>query len=162
MFDTTLLVVTRLMCDHYMGTSSKDEMYSLIYKSNLSLQTQLCHIIESVIACTYYEIIIYVRRNNILHCWYIKVLYVLVVPIMSGDKLAHETISSCHIGFKGFLKAVFQILSDKVHRCIHPNITISSTLTRAWRGFKSPHRQPNSVGIVDTFAGTEPLQNHNC
>ena len=24
---------------------------------------------------------------------------------MSGDKLAHETISSCHIGFKGFLKA---------------------------------------------------------
>ena len=27
----------------------------------------------------------------------IKVLFVLVVPIMSGDKLAHETISSCHI-----------------------------------------------------------------
>ena len=55
----------------------------------------------------------------------------IVVPIMSGDKLAHETISSCHIGFKWFLKAVFQILSDKVHRGIHPNITISSTLTRA-------------------------------
>ena len=55
---------------------------------------------------------------------------------MSGDKVAHETISSCHIGFKGFLKAVFKILSDKVHRCIHPNITISSTLTRAWRGLE--------------------------
>ena len=64
MFDTTLLVVTRLTCDHYMGTSSKDEMYSLIYKSNLSLQTQLCHIIELVIACTYYEIIIYVREKQ--------------------------------------------------------------------------------------------------
>ena len=36
MFDTTLLVVTRLMCDHYMGTSGKDEMYSLIYKSNIT------------------------------------------------------------------------------------------------------------------------------
>ena len=35
---------------------------------------------------------------------------------MYGDKLAHETISSWHIGFKGFLKAVFQILSDKVQR----------------------------------------------
>ena len=30
MFDTTLLVVTRLLCDHYMSTSSKDELYSLI------------------------------------------------------------------------------------------------------------------------------------
>ena len=34
---------------------------------------------------------------------------------MSGDKLAHETISSCHIGIKGFLKSVFQILSDKIY-----------------------------------------------
>ena len=34
-FDTTLLVVTRLIHDHYMGTSSKDEMYSLIYNFNL-------------------------------------------------------------------------------------------------------------------------------
>ena len=96
-------------------------------------------LLNHVIACTYYEIITYVLRNNILHCWYIKVLYVhvLVVPIMSGDKLAHETISCCHFGFKGFLKAVFQILSDKVHRCIHPNITISSALTRAWKGLRA-------------------------
>ena len=93
-------------------------------------------LLNHVIACTYYEIIIYVRRNNILHCWYINVLFVLVVPIISGDKLTHETISSCHICFKWFLKAVFQILSTKVHRCIHQDITISSTLTRAWRGLE--------------------------
>ena len=40
-------------------------------------------LLNHVLACTYYEIIIYVRRNNISHCWYIKVLYVLVVPIMA-------------------------------------------------------------------------------
>ena len=34
-YDTTLPVVTGLIHDHYMGISSKDEMYSLIYKSNL-------------------------------------------------------------------------------------------------------------------------------
>ena len=137
MFDTTLLVVTRLTCDHYMGTSSKDEMYSLIYKSNVSLQTQLCHIISH---CMYilWNNYICTEKQHITLLIYKSTssTYVLVVPIMSGDKLAHETISSCHIGFKGFLKAVFQILSDKVHRRIHPNITISSTLTRAWRGLE--------------------------
>ena len=35
MFDTTLPAVTRLIRDNFMGKSSKDEMYSLIYKSNL-------------------------------------------------------------------------------------------------------------------------------
>ena len=103
--------------------------------------------------CIYYEIIIYVRRHNILHCWYVKVLYVLVVPIMSGDKLAHETISSCHIGFKGFLKAVFQILSDKVHRCIHPNITISSSM----KGLRA-HTDNLKVSVL--WTPSQP-QNHS-
>ena len=44
-----------------------------------------------------------------------NVTYVLAVPVMSGDNLAHETISSCHIGVKWFLKSVFQILSDKIY-----------------------------------------------
>ena len=74
----TLPVVTRPMHDHYMGTSSKDEMYSLIYKSNLKLQTQLYQIIGSCPACTCYEINIHLlmftcsQRNFvctlILHC----------------------------------------------------------------------------------------------
>ena len=42
---------------------------------------------------------------------------------MSGDKLAHGTISSCHIGFKGFLKSVFQILTDKIYFGGKINIT---------------------------------------
>ena len=141
-------------CVTNMGTSSKDEMYSLVcvclsicvcfcvsavsgpvcntrYTINGTLWYYImkclyinltynfrrnCTILlNHVIACTYYEINIYVRRNNILHCWYIKVLYVLVVSIMSGDKLAHEAISSCHIGVKWFLKSVFQIMSDKIY-----------------------------------------------
>ena len=123
MFDTTLLVVTRLMCDHYMGTSSKDEMYSRLYKSNIYiLWNNYIHV------CTekqHITLLIYkhaICTSSTYHIW--------------RQIITHETISSCHIGFKGFLKAVFQILSDKVHRCIHQNITISSTLTRAWRGLE--------------------------
>ena len=72
-----------------------------------NLRRNCAILLNQVIACTYYEINISVRRNMYVHfnitLLIYKVLYVLVVPIMSGDKLAHETISSCHIGFKGFL-----------------------------------------------------------
>ena len=78
-------------CTHFKGCLPLYINLTYNFRRNCAI------LLNHVIACTYYEIIIYVWRNNILHCWYIKVLYVIVVPIMSGDKLAHETISCCHI-----------------------------------------------------------------
>ena len=67
MFDTTLPVVTRLMCDHYMGTSSKDEMYSFNINLTYNFRRNCTILLNHVIACTYYEINIYVQLNMYVH-----------------------------------------------------------------------------------------------